>query len=119
MINRATALAVAVTIAIVALILLLSQCERNRGLASQQRMDRGQAGAARASGADALNTLGNAASREAASEQLSRDNGKDIRNAEGSTAPVAAPVRDAGLRALCRREAYRDNPRCRVQQPRP
>ena len=42
-----------------------------------------------------------------------------IRNAKGSDAAVDPAVRDAGVRALCLRNASRNDPKCRVQQPRP
>lgn len=79
---------------------------------AEARLGRNQADAAAESGADAVNTVGRAADREAAIEELTRDNERSIRNAEGSDAEVAAPVRDAGLDALCRRAAYRNSLRC-------
>lgn len=77
-----------------------------------------QVEAAQASGKDAVNTVGEAGKRESASADLDRTNEGEIRNAEGADAAVAAPVRDAGLRSLCRRASYRNDPRC-VQRPDP
>lgn len=80
--------------------------------ATEARVDTGRADAAIQSGADAANTVKDASDREAASEALTRENERAIRDAEGSDEPVAKPVRDAGLAALCRRVAYRDSARC-------
>lgn len=79
---------------------------------AEARLGRNTTEAAQESGSDAVNTVGEAGDREAASEDLTRSNEKAIRDAEGADAAVAAPARDAGLQALCRRAAYRDSPRC-------
>jgi hypothetical protein len=72
----------------------------------------GQAGAALQSGQDAANTVGNRMDADAAGDQLTKENDDAIRKADGASAPVAAPVRDAGLRSLCRRAAYSRDPKC-------
>lgn len=79
---------------------------------AEARLARNQAEAASQSGADAVNTVGRAGDREAAGDALTRSNDKDIRDAEGADATVAAPVRDAGLASLCKRRAYSRDPRC-------
>lgn len=79
---------------------------------AEARLGRNTTEAAQQSGKDAVNTVGTAGEREAATNDLSRTNEKDIRDAEGSTAPVATPVRDAGLRSLCKRRAYSGRPEC-------
>lgn len=79
---------------------------------AKARLARNQATAALESGADAVNTVGRAADREAAADALTRDSERTIRNAEGADAAVAAPVRDAGLASLCQRRAYRSEPKC-------
>ncbi len=79
---------------------------------AEARLGRNQAEAASQSGQDAVNTVGAAGEREAASDALTRSNEKDIRNAEGANAPVAAPARDAGLRGLCQRRSYNRDPKC-------
>jgi len=79
---------------------------------TEARLARNQAESAAQSGADAVNAVAGAADREAASDAITRTNEKDIRNAEGADAAVAAPANDAGLRSLCRRRVYRDNPKC-------
>jgi hypothetical protein len=79
---------------------------------TEARLSRNQAEAARQSGADAVNTVGEAGEREAAGDALTRENNQEIRNAPGADAPVSAEAGAAGLAALCRRRAYRDEPRC-------
>jgi hypothetical protein len=79
---------------------------------AEARLGRNQATAAQESGSDAVNTVGAAGDREAASNDLTRSNDRDIRNAPGAAAPVSAEARSAGLSALCKRAAYKDDPRC-------
>jgi hypothetical protein len=79
---------------------------------TEARVSAGQAGAAVASGKDAANTVGNRMDADAAEDTLTKENADAIRNADGASAPVAAPVRDAGLRSLCRRAAYSRDPKC-------
>lgn len=79
---------------------------------AEARLGRNQAEAAQQSGADAVNAIGSAGEREAASNDLTRTNEQEIRNAQGADATVAAPARDAGLRALCRRSSYQRDPKC-------
>lgn len=79
---------------------------------AEARLGRNQAEAARQSGHDAVNAVGAAADREAAGDVLSRTNEQEIRNAPGADAAVSAEARAAGVAALCRRAAYRDDPRC-------
>lgn len=79
---------------------------------AEARLGRNQAEAAAESGSDAVNTVGAAGDREAASDALTRSNEEEIRHAEGADAAVADPARTAGLRALCRRASYRGKPEC-------
>ncbi len=89
-----------------------SQCARQRNAASQARVDASQAAAASESAKDAIETVSRSGEAQAASEQLTRDNERSIREAEGAAVKVNPAVQDAGLRALCRRAAYKDAPRC-------
>lgn len=110
------AVRIMVAIVFVALILgfmTLRSCQAERTAKTQAKVSTGQAGAALQSGQDATNTVGNRMDADTAEDQQTRTNGDEIRKADGASAPVAAPVRDAGLTALCRRAAYRDNPRCK------
>lgn len=102
---------------IVAVGLFVRSCDARHSRAAQERVAHSQAEAQQQSAEEAINTVAAAGQREAESEALSRSNEKDIRNAEGSDAAVNPAARDAGIRALCLRNAYRNDPRCRVQQP--
>jgi hypothetical protein len=93
-------------------LLLLNQCQSASTARDQAKLNKGQAGAAIESGGDAVNTVGNRATSDAQGDALTRENDDAIRNAEGAGAPVADGVRDAGLAGLCRRAAYRGDPRC-------
>lgn len=79
---------------------------------AEARLGKNQATAASQSGADAVNTVGEAGDREAAADALTRSNEAEIRNAQGADAPVAGAARDAGLRALCRRDSHKRDPKC-------
>jgi hypothetical protein len=83
-----------------------------RDARTEARLSRNQTTAAQNSGRDAVNTVAEAANREAGDADLTRSNEMEIRNAEGSDAIVADPAHDAGLRSLCRRRSYRSDPRC-------
>jgi hypothetical protein len=78
----------------------------------ETRLATGQAGAAIASGQDAANTVGNRMDTDAATDTITRENDNAIRNAPGASAPVDPALRDAALRGLCRRAAYRGDARC-------
>lgn len=86
---------------------------------AEARLSRNQAQAASESGSDAVNVVGAAGEREAASDALTRSNEADIRNAPGSADPVSAEARAAGITALCKRAAYRNDPRCAKPSPSP
>lgn len=92
--------------------------QRTRAAKTEARLANGQAGAASQSGRDAANTVGARSLEDAATDAITRENEDAIRNAEGAGAPVAGAVRDAGLASLCRRAAYRRDPKC-LQHARP
>ena len=108
---------VAVLVLVVLLLgaLQLRSCVQARQQAAQSKVDDAQHGALQNSAADAVNTGAGVAANQMASEDLTRANEREIRNAEGAGDAVNAGVRDAGLRSLCRRAASRNDPRCRVQ----
>lgn len=85
---------------------------------TEAKLSGNQTGAAFESGKDAVDTLGKSAARDAATDTITRENDRAIRNAPGAAAPVDPAARDAGLRSLCRRAAYRGKPEC-LQQPAP
>lgn len=103
-----------VIVLIVAVGLFVRSCDQRRSAASQARVERSQAEAASNSAADAIGTVARAGAAERASEDLTRSNDKEIRNAEGADTRVGSGVDAAGRRSLCRRAAYRDDPKCRV-----
>lgn len=93
-------------------LLWLRSCEQERGAKAQATLTKNQATAAAASGEDAVNTVGNRMSADAATDDLTRSNGDAIHNAPGASAPVSPGLSDAALRGLCRRVAYRNDPKC-------
>lgn len=88
--------------------------QQRRSAAAQNRVDRAQATATVESAREASNVQATVNANEVESEALSRSNERTIRDAEGSNAVVAAPVRSATLSALCLRRVYRDTERCRL-----
>lgn len=103
-----------VIVLIIAAGLFVRSCDKRRSEAAQARVERGQAGAASESAKDAIGTVRASGEAEKASEELTRSNEREIRNAEGANDPVNPASRDAGLRSLCRRPAYRDNAKCKL-----
>lgn len=105
-------------IAVLVLFLALwgpATCQKMRSQQAQSKVDQAQGDALRNSAGDAINTQSGVNEREREGEALTRTNEKEIRDAEGAGDRVNPAVHGAGLRALCRRAAYRDDPRCRVQ----
>jgi ABC-type protease/lipase transport system fused ATPase/permease subunit len=93
--------------------LTVRSCDKRRSQAAQARVERSQAEAASNSAADAINTVTGVGTNQAASEDLGRTNERDIRAAEGAGERVGAGVNAAGRAALCKRAAYRDDPKCK------
>lgn len=71
-----------------------------------------QGDAALQSGQDAVENVGAQGAREDQIDNTTRENDREIRNAEGADAPVNPDLRDAGLRSLCKRPAYSSDPKC-------
>lgn len=78
----------------------------------EARLNANQADAAAASGDDAVETVSSQAAVEDAVDAITKGNADAIHSAPGADAPVAAPVRDAGLAGLCKRASYRNDPKC-------
>lgn len=110
---------VGVIVLIVAVALFVRSCDSRHNKAAQSRLEHAQGDAQANSAADAVNTVAASGDAAAASEGQTRANEKDIRDAKGSDAAVDPAVRDAGLRSLCKRAAYRDSERCRVFRANP
>lgn len=83
----------------------------------EAELNRNQAGAALESGKDAVGAVGAAGERASETDQITQENRDDIQKAPGAGAPVDAGVRDAGLRSLCKRAAYRERPECLQYAP--
>ena len=103
---------IGLVVLLVAAIVVQRFCSATRTAKASASLATGQAGAAIESGHDAADTIGNRMANDADTDAITRENDDAIRNAEGAAAPVAAPVRDAGLASLCRRAAYRGKPKC-------
>ena len=86
--------------------------QKSRSAAAQSRMEQSQAAAASNSAADAVNAVAASGEAAAASEATTRANEQQIRAAAGANDKVNPAVRDAGIAALCRRQAYAHDPRC-------
>lgn len=117
---RAALIRLALAIAGVVLLILVvgfsvRSCDKRHSEAAQQKVNQAQTGAVLESGADASNTQANVAANDMATANLDAQNEKDIRHAKGADAIIDPAAQSAGLRALCKRKAYRDRPECRVQ----
>ena len=113
--QRTMAMALIIVALLVTIVIAApAACNKIRSMGAQSRVDKGQIEALSNSAVDAIGTQGASAARERASQTLTRANEKEIRNAKGADAQVDPAVRDAGLRSLCRRAAYRDSERCRL-----
>ena len=106
-----------VILLVVATVWFVQSCDSRRNKGAQSRVDTSQQGAATNSAADAINTVTGVGSNQAASEELGRDNERDIRAAEGANSKIGAGVSAAGIRALCKRKAYADDPKCKEMRP--
>lgn len=108
---------IAIVVGVIVLIALVGltvrSCDKRRSQAAQTRVERSQAGAQANSGADAIGTVQRSGEAAAASEALTRSNEQQIRSAQGANDKVNPAVRDAGIAALCRRQAYANDPRCK------
>lgn len=93
----------------------LSRCmsEPARQQAAAAKADASLSDARAASGRDAVDAVSNAADRDSAIEQTTRENDDAIRNAPGAAASVDPGVAGAGRASLCRRAAYRDSEQCK------
>ena len=109
---RLIAILAAIAFLAVAALTVPSCIAKHRAQAAQARVEHSQAEAASQSASDAINAVAAAGARETASEDMTRTNGAEIRNAPGASVRTDAGVNLAGRRALCRRAAYKDDPKC-------
>ena len=110
---------IAMIAAIAALMLLAgpAACNKIRSMGAQAKVNGAQSNAFVNSAGDAVETIGNANSRERSSDDLTATNSKEIHDAPGAKVQVDPAVDNAGLRSLCRRAAYRDSERCKLHNP--
>lgn len=111
---RAIALAVMAGLFVLLLIFAVSQCDKRRSQGAQAKVDHSQGQAAQTSATDAINTVTTVGENASASEDLSRQNERDIRAAEGASVKVGSGVNAAGRSALCKRKAYASDPKCKA-----
>lgn len=109
-------LGIGLALFLVAVIGGVRSCQSAQTAKVEARLGKNQTGAALASGADAVETIGDQQGREAAADQLTRENADAIRNAPGADAPVDPALDAVARERLCRRAAYRVRPEC-LQQP--
>jgi hypothetical protein len=105
-VNAARLVFLAGLIALIATVLSIRSCGAVQSAKTETSLAVGQGAAAIASGADAVNTIGNAATNAAEIHQTAK---------EGTDAIQAAPAgdsNDAADRAACRMRSYRNSPRC-------
>lgn len=112
LLRKPLAWALGAAIVMLGVLWLLGQLTSGQRAKTEAKLGRNTTEAALESGRDAVGSVAAEAALERATDDLTTENADAIRNAEGADAPVAAPARDAGLTALCRRAAYRDSPRC-------
>lgn len=109
----------AIVLTLIALMLMaalffgVTQCQSRKSKDAQTKVDKAQTGAVIESGMDASNVQAGIATNDTATADLGRQNEKEIRDAKGSDAVVDPAAHAAGIRALCRRKAYRDSPSCK------
>lgn len=108
----------AAALALAALVawLLFASWTGGKTAKTETKLGAAQVEAATGSGRDAVGTVAGHAQTSEEIDNLTRSNADDIFEADGADAPVAAGVRDAGKRSLCKRAAYRDSKQC-LQQP--
>ncbi len=108
-------IAAAITVVAVVVILAwiaLNAWQSSRTNAAKARLSTNQAKAGSDNAKDAIDATGMVSARQQASDDLTRNNAEQISDAKGSDAAVSPEARAAGLAALCRRPAYKDDPKC-------
>lgn len=104
--NAARLIFVAGLVVLVATVLSIRSCGTAQTAKTEAKLATGQTEAAIESGADAVNTVGNAAANATEIHQTAK---------EGTDAIQAAPAgdsNDAADRAACRMRIYRHSPKC-------
>lgn len=112
---KAIALALLVIFVLAAVTLGPAACNRIRGLEAQTKVDQGQSNAFHASAGDAVSTVSNVATNQAASEDLTRRNTEEITHAKGADTRLDPELNAAFVRAACRRASAAHDPKCGLQ----
>lgn len=110
--RRIIAYAVLALVALACVWLAISSYMDGKNAKVETKLAKNQTEAGIASGKDAVNTTAAVAERDRQTDQTTLENDRAIRNAEGADAPVTDDLRDTGLRSLCQRRSYSDDPRC-------
>jgi len=105
-------LAATLLLARLALAFVLDLGSKARSEQVRARLETGRADAAVASGQDAVEAVGCAASGETIIDSINGENERAIRSAQGAHAPVDPAVHDAGVASLCRFATYRSTKDC-------
>ncbi|MFO6447879.1 hypothetical protein ACLBKU_12100 [Erythrobacter sp. NE805] len=79
---------------------------------TEAKLGKNQTGAALASGADAVATVGEVGARADDHDTITKENADAFRSAPGAAAPVGAPLDAVARERLCRRAVYRVRPEC-------
>jgi hypothetical protein len=90
----------------------LQSCQTASTAKTESRLSKGQTGAAIASGADAVETVGDVGARAAESDRLTKENSDAIRSAPGAAVAVDPALDALARKRLCQRPAYRGSEQC-------
>lgn len=101
-----------VALLIVAAIYGPRACRRAPDEATMTKVDNARTGAVVDAAIEAAAGTAKAMTEAADIDATTKENDRAIRSTPGADAPVPAAVNDAGMRALCVRASYRDQPRC-------
>lgn len=93
-------------------LLLLGQCQKARTAGAEAAVSAKTGQAATMAGQAAVEAVGGVSARQSDIDQTTRENDAKIRSAAGADQLVDPAVADAGLIGLCRRAAYRGDPKC-------
>lgn len=110
---------IAAVVALVLGVVLLATCQGWRTAGAKAALGNAAGRAAVESGKDAIGAAGAVSASVAAYDEQGRKTDAEIRRAAGADTPVPAAVDAAVRRGLCRRAAYRRDPKCLQRAPTP
>ena len=97
--------------------LILQSCQTARTAKTEAKLGANQTEAALASGADAVDAVGDVGARAAASDRMTKENSDAIRSAPGADQPVDPALDTIARQRLCQRAAYRGSEQCLQHAP--